>query len=1177
MHQNYLMKKLLSVVILIFVGSLAFSQISLTSTVTNASCFGLCNGSVSITATGGTAPYTFWSTNGANAPIISNLCAGQYTVYVLDAASTKDSIAINITQPTQLGSITNANNVRCYGTATGTINVAGLGGIPPYSYLWTPAGFTLATIPNVPIGNYGVTITDANGCVTTNSVAVTQPTQITATTTQTNASCYGVCDGVAQVTSSGGTAPYTYLWNFTYGPTQTTQVATNLCAGSCTLTITDANNCQYLTGAYISPTYSINASVTHSNVTCYGLCNGIAQINNVTGGVAPYTYYSNPSSPQSSPIITGLCAGIYTLTVKDANNCEYMMTNTITQPAQLIASVTSTNATCGQNNGSLCATISGGSGSSAIAWSTGSTALCNSLIPAGLYTYTVTDSNGCSVTANKTITSIGGPVVSITSQTNVSCFGGSNGSATALATGGTAPYTYTWTPASTNSPTLSLVSSGIYNVIVADATGCVGTQSVVITQPSQLLIYTYSNPECGGGMCNGSINANINGGTAPYTYNWSTGATTTNYLPGLCAGMYSVQVIDMMGCVATQTAFVNQTLPITITPSYTNESCGGSCDGAASMTVMGGTPGYVFYWTPNLANTSYASNLCPGNYTFVATDILGCSGSNVFTISNGGLSSISNATLSTLAIKETCLNSADGSIDLMITGTNPGPFTYHWNNGASSQDVFNLNSNIYSVTVFDAAMNCLTIQDTITADGINCGVITGSVFIDNNSDCVINSGDINFNSALIVVNPGNRYGYTNAAGGYTVANLPYGNYSTSLVYSNGVLIPTPTCSTSITATLNSGTPLSSNNDFSIGYNSNTQPDMQVWGYSSPVVPGFVAHLTYQLTNVNNVNGTGLFKAVLPNIFTPNITSVSPNTYTLSGDTVIWSFNNITVTSGGAYFGIDFYVPVGTTLGSLFSTCMYAQPSISDFNYINNTFCYSRQVTGSFDPNDKTVSPVGVGANGDIAATETDLTYLIRFQNTGNGPAVNIYVKDTLSPNVDINTFEMLGSSHNYMIDVLQGNVLRWKFNNIMLPDSNSNEPGSHGYIHYRIKRNNNNTPGTQIKNTAYIYFDFNEPVVTNTAINTIETITGIKSSFNTNDEWNVYPNPSTGALYIVNSSSVKEESQIQVINSIGQSVLEETITSNYKNIDLSKLNNGVYFVKIVSDKQSVIKRVVLSK
>ena len=147
----------------------------------------------------------------------------------------------------------------------------------------------------------------------------------------------------------------------------------------------------------------------------------------------------------------------------------------------------------------------------------------------------------------------------------------------------------------------------------------------------------------------------------------------------------------------------------------------------------------------------------------------------------------------------------------------------------------------------------------------------------------------------------------------------------------------------------------------------------------------------------------------------------------------------------------------------------------------------------------------------------------------------------------------------------------------MLPDSNCNEPCSHGYIQYRIERTNSNTPVTQIKNTAYIYFDFNEPIVTNTALNTIETVTKIKSQSSTENEWTIYPNPSTGALYIVNNKSVKEISLLQILNSIGQTVFEETITSNYKNIDLSKLNNGVYFVKIVSDKKSVIKRFVLSR
>lgn len=1159
------------------VNDIAGPMVSITSQ-TNISCYGLMDGAASATLTGGTSPYSYiWSIGSSTTSYVSNLGVGIHNLTVTDNAGCIGTVSVNITQPTPLTtSISSITNVSCNGNADGNVNIIVSGGTGAYAHLWSN-GITVPHATNLFAGVYTYTVTDTNGCVATNSVIVLQPTQIAATITQTNTSCNNVCNGIAQVINSGGTAPYTYLWNFSTSPTQTTQVANNLCVGACTLYITDANNCQYMLSAYISPTYSINASVTHTNVSCFGDCNGQVQISNVTGGVAPYTYQTMPLNPQSNPLITGLCVGNYGVNVIDANGCATSQSVTINQPTQIIAATSFTNATCGQTNGSICAIVNGGTLPYNIIWNNSSNSICNNNLPAGAYSYTVVDAQGCDGIANKIISSTGGPLVSIVSQTNVSCYGLSNGGANVSVTGGTAPYTYSWTQTSTNSPTLSLVSSGIYDVIVTDAAGCVGTQSVVITQPSQLLVYTYSQPECGGGMCNGSINATINGGSGPYTYSWSTGATTANYLPGLCAGMYSVQVTDMMGCVASQTALVNQTLPITIIPSYTNASCGGACDGVISMTVSGGNPVYNFNWTPNLPNAAFANNLCPGSYSVVVTDIVGCTGTNTFTISSPAVNSISNVTLSTLSIKETCSNSYDGSIDLSITGSNSGPFTYQWNNGATSQDIFNLNSNIYSVTVFDASMNCLTIQDTITADGTNCGVITGKVFIDNNTDCINNSGDIDFNSALIVVNPGNRYGYTNAAGNYTISNLPYGNYSTSLLYSNGVLIPTPTCSTTINTIVNSGMQISNNNDFSIEYNSNTQPDMQVWGYSSPVVPGFIAHFTYQLSNLNNVNGTGLFKVVLPYNFINNITTASPNTYSLSGDTIIWNFYNITYSSGGTYLGIDFYVPVGTVLGSVVNTCMYAEPNTADLNYANNTYCYQRAVTGSFDPNDKTVNPIGVGPNGEIAANVTDLNYLIRFQNTGNGPAVNIVVKDTLSPNVDINTFEMLGSSHNYNIEILPGNILKWKFNNIMLPDSNSNEPGSHGYIQYRIKRTNNNTPGTQIKNTAYIYFDFNEPVVTNTAINTIETITGITSQLSNNDGWNVYPNPSTGALYIVNSTTVKEESQIQVLNSIGQIVFEETISSNYKNIDLSKLNSGVYFVKITSDKNTTVKRVVLSK
>ena len=756
---------------------------------------------------------------------------------------------------------------------------------------------------------------------------------------------------------------------------------------------------------------------------------------------------------------------------------------------------------------------------------------------------------------------------------NATCFGTCNGSASVSIAGGTAPYTTAWSNGSVG-PLATNLCSGVITATVVDASSVTATASITILEPSQINIFASANNDCGP-SCSGSASVSVFGGTPAYSYTWSNGSTLT-WVQNLCVGIYTVGVTDMNGCVAFNTVSVNQMPLLNISLSQTNTTCYSNCNGAASAIITNGTAPYTFQWLQTAAptlTTPSINNLCTGNYTLIVQDATGCTNASSLNVISTG--TISNLSATITPTNETCLQSGDGQINLALSGSNSGPFTYQWSNGATSQIIYNISSNSYWVEISDGTpTGCLSLQTNVGYVGINCGNISGNVYIDMNSDCIKNAGDNNAVNAPLIINPGNRIGYVNSIGNYTVSNLPYGTYSVSLNSNYGNFIPT--CTQTITTNVNGGSQNSVNNNLSVGFTSSTNPDLKVSAYSNGIVPGFICYVNYNLSNLNNVSATGLFKAVLPSSFIANITTGNPNTYSISGDTIIWNFSNITFTTN-VQFQINFTVPLITPLGSVFTTCMWAQPSITDFNYVDNTFCYSRQVTGSFDPNDKTVSPIGVGATGDIATSVTDLTYLIRFQNTGNGPAVNIVVKDTLSPNVDINTFEMLGSSHNYMIDVLPGNVLRWKFNNIMLPDSNSNESGSHGYIQYRIKRTNNNTPGTQIKNTAYIYFDFNEPVVTNTAINTIETITGIKSSFNTNDEWNVYPNPSTGALYIVNSSSVKEESQIQVINSIGQTVLEETITSNYKNMDLSKLNNGVYFMKILSDKHNVIKRVVLSK
>ncbi|MES2760685.1 MAG: T9SS type A sorting domain-containing protein [Bacteroidota bacterium] len=770
----------------------------------------------------------------------------------------------------------------------------------------------------------------------------------------------------------------------------------------------------------------------------------------------------------------------------------------------------------------------------------------------------------------------------VTVQNHPLCAGLCNGNANLTATGGTMPYTYTIIPSAmtgtfTSVAGLSNLCAGSYTVLVADQSMITTSSVFTMMQPQPLSVFASSNNDCSG-TCSGVVYLTAFGGNPPYVYQWSNGSTMPQ-VTNACAGVYTVQVTDINGCVAFASATVTQSPPINTNLTFTNAVCVANCNGAANSSITGGTAPFSYQWLQTgtgvpVSTVSTVSNLCPGNYTFTTIDAVGCAQTNTFNINSSG--TIPNATLTVTPTNETCLLSGDGSIDLSITGTNPGPFTYTWSNGATTQDAYNLSTNNYWVTIMDAGSNCMSLQSSISSIGINCGSISGNAYIDMNSDCSKNAGDNNLYNSAVIINPGNRMGYTNGNGDYMVNNLPYGTYSVSLNTYFGIFLPT--CTTTLTTNVNGGAPNSINNNLSVGFNSSTNPDLKVYAYSNGIVPGFICFVNYSVSNLNNVSGTGLFKAVIPSAFIPNITSGTTAGYSISADTVIWNFSNITYAGGAQFFQIHFTVPLSTPLGSVFNSCAWAQPIITDFDPVNNTFCYSRIVTGSYDPNDKTVSPAGVGPNGDIAATVTDLTYLIRFQNTGNGPAVNIIVTDTLSSNVNVNTFEMLGSSHNYGIDILPGNVLRWKFNNIMLVDSGTNEPASHGHIQYRIKRTGNNTPGTQIKNIANIYFDFNAPVITNTAINTIETITGIQSLNTSNDQWLVYPNPSTGMLNIVNNNIAPDTKlKIEVINSFGQLVLEENTTANHKTLNMNNLSNGVYFVKIVSDKQSSVKRVVLSK
>ncbi len=744
---------------------------------TNVSCFGGNNGSATVTAAGSVPPYTYsWSSGGHNA-IENGLIAGNYTVTVTDSHGCTASTSVTITQPTLLTSaITSSTDVSCFGGNDGSATVTGSGGTLPYTYLWSN-GVVNNFISNVIAGNYSVTVTDALGCTITSSVVISQPTLLTAAiSSSTNISCNGYNDGSATVLASGGTVPYSYLWS----SGGSADMESNLTAGSYSVTVTDGNGCTATaTVTLTEPTLLTSSIGTSTNVSCFNGNNGSAQVV-ANGGTPPYSYtWSNGAV---TDIINNLIAGNYSVTVYDNHGCSSVSTITIAQPTLLTASITaSINVNCfGGNNGSATVTAGGGVTPYSYSWSSGGSSNTESGLIAGNYVVTVTDNNGCSVTAGITITQPTLLTSSIASSTNVSCFGLSNGSASVTASGGVLPYTYLWSNGVVTSG-MSGVAAGTYTVTVTDNHGCTATSSVIITQPTLLTssITSSNNVGCFGGN-DGAATVTANGGTLPYTYAWSSGQATPG-INGITAGTYTVTVSDNHGCTSTSSIVITQ--PVLLTSSIaasTNVSCFGLSNGSATVNAAGGTLPYTYLWSSG-GNTSVENGLIAGTYVVTITDAHSCTSTSTVTISQPALLVASIPTSTNIS----CFGGANGTANAAgVGGTNP--YMYNWSNGGNTSLQTNLIIGTYTVTITDVQGCTSTTNVTLTQPTALVLNLTSS-----NVTCY----GTNTGSATATVTGGvGPYNYFWTPGGGTLAtynHLIAGTYNAAVVDANGCPISLP--------------------------------------------------------------------------------------------------------------------------------------------------------------------------------------------------------------------------------------------------------------------------------------------------------------------------------------------------------------------------------------------------
>ena len=733
---------------------------------TNVSCNGGSNGSASVSVSGGTPGYTYlWSPSGGTAATATGLSAGAYKCTISDANNCITVQDFTILQPrTMFINLIIKINESCYGGTTGVVSLSVSGGTGTYSYLWSPTGGTAYFAKNLPAGVYTCTVTDENGCsLTSSSYTVTQPTAInTSVGSQTDVSCNGGSNGSASVTPSGGNpGGYTYLWS---PSARTTATAIGLTAGNYTCTVTDSRGCTATRSFTITQPDALNvANGSQTDVSCNGGSNGAASVT-PSGGTPGYTYLWSPSGGTAATA-TGLTAGNYTCIVTDSRGCTTTRSFTITQPDALnVANGSQTNVSCnGGSNGSASVSVSGGTGTYTYNWSpSGGTAATATGLTAGNYTCIVTDANSCTAARSFTLTQPGAIKITQNWYTNISCYGGSNGTAGILVSGGTPGYTYHWSPSGGTAAIATGLPVGINICTVTDANGCTATTQFTIAQPASWVISnSQKNVSCNGGS-NGSLSVSVSGGTPGYTYLWSPSASTNATTKGLTAGDYTCIVTDANSCTATRSFTVTQPDAITITNSQTNVSCNGGSNGSASVSVSGGTPGYTYLWSPSGGTAATATGLSAGNYTCAATDANGCTAAQSFMITQPDALIVTSSWSQNIF----CYGSLTGAGGVRVSGGTPG-YTYQWSpSGGTGVDATGLPAGVNTCTVTDA--NGCTVSAQITIFQTPAYVISNT-----QTDVSCNGGS---NGAISLSVSGSTPGYTywwSPTGG--AASLSYAN------------------------------------------------------------------------------------------------------------------------------------------------------------------------------------------------------------------------------------------------------------------------------------------------------------------------------------------------------------------------------------------------------------------
>ncbi len=704
-------------------------QLDSLNSILSVNCNGDQSSGITLNATGGTGsntylyyiPNTFPIPQASN--VFSGLYAGNYVMFTEDANGCTDSLNVTINQPDEVNFYTSISDVSCFAGNDGSLSIDSVtGGTSPFNYFWNN-GSTTSSINGLTEGDYIISITDANGCIsspTADTLTVSEPTILQSSISITNhATCTGaqtLATGELNVTISGGTPGYSYSWS----NGETSNQLSFLMPDLYVLNVTDNNGCLLTDSAEILPGQNPQLDVLVQNVSCFGANDGMIYTSAI-GGTLPYQYSSdggNTFVPSGTPFGPSGQAS-YFITVVDALGCTDSDSIYVNEPDLLaINNIIEENVSCYDSaNGKLTVFHSGGTTPFTYSWSdplSQSTMTANNLSP-GNYNVIVTDTNGCSDTSiSALITQPDSLYLSISSSL-VSCYGGTDGSASLTAFGGTPNYSYLWSNGS-NTSSINNVPSLNYTVTVTDDNGCTRLGSVNVTQPQPISnIFIRDSVTCVGGN-DGFANALTSGGTPPFSYVWSNNQTT-NPVNNLFAGLNYLQITDTNGCAFNDTVNIlepSQSIEIdsAITSSIT---CYGANNGTIAIIASGGDAPYLYSIDNGFSSQSNIGfiNIVSGYHILYVEDQRGCVDRDTVNIDEPDSLYID----STIYTNTQCYSFCNGSIQSINAIGGTQPYTYSVNGGLQQSSMAYFNNycaGTYTVEVFDEN-NCVA-QDLIIID-----------------------------------------------------------------------------------------------------------------------------------------------------------------------------------------------------------------------------------------------------------------------------------------------------------------------------------------------------------------------------------------------------------------------------------------------------------------------------